>query len=333
MNFKEILFKVKKSKESFYMMRCKAYGSTSASASLSLLDIERRDMGPLDILVEILFCGVCHSDLHIAKNEWGHTQYPVVPGHEIIGKIIGLGTNVQKHKLGDIVGIGCIVGSCGNCPSCSSHLEQYCDQGFTLVFNSTDKHSGITNFGGFSKQIVVSEKYAVNIPSSLQQHLPRVAPLLCAGITTYSPLSNWKVSNKTKCAIIGLGGLGHMALKLAKAMQAHTTIFTSSSSKILEALRLGADECIVTSDKDSMKQQEGKYDFILNTISSDHNLQSFLSLLKRDGSMCMVGLPGSPYRELCMDSLIHKRLSLCGSLIGSIKETEEMLNFCAQHNI
>ena len=316
------------------MIKTTGYAAQSATTPLGPFDFERRDLRKEDVLIDILYCGICHSDLHVARNEWKSTNYPVVPGHEIIGRVSKVGSAVKGFKEGDLVGVGCIIGCCQSCSNCKSDLEQYCDKGFTLVFNTSDPQSGLANHGGFSKQIIVEDRYVLRIPKQFQEKdLAAVAPLLCAGITTYSPLKHWKVGKGTKVGIVGLGGLGHMAVKLAHAMGAHVTVFTTSVEKSAEAKKLGADEVVVSTQSDAMKKQEGSLDFILNTVASVHDLNAFLALLKRDGTMCLVGLPPEPHKNLRADFFIGKRRQLAGSLIGSIKETQEMLDFCAEKKV
>ena len=316
------------------MIKTVGYAAHSETSPLAPFHFERRDLRKQDVLIDILFCGICHSDLHLVRNEWKNTVYPVVPGHEIIGRIRKVGAGVTAFKEGDIVGVGCIIGSCQNCPSCRSHLEQYCDKGFTLVFNTPDPQTGSMNYGGFSKQIIVEDNYALRIPKQFQEHeLSAVAPLLCAGITTYSPLKHWQVGKETKVGIVGLGGLGHVAVKLAHALGAHVTVFTTSPEKAREAQKLGAHEVVISTKKDEMSKHINRFDFILNTVAFVHDLNSYLELLKRDGTMCLVGLPSQPFQNLRADLFITKRRQLAGSLIGSIKETQELLDFCAKHKI
>jgi uncharacterized zinc-type alcohol dehydrogenase-like protein len=313
------------------MMKTPAYGASSATTPLAALTIERREVGPEDVQIEILYCGVCHSDLHMARNEWGGAVYPVVPGHEIVGRVTKVGDKVKKLKVGDIAGVGCLVDSCRKCPACDEGLEQYCENGFVGTYNGEDKHTGGMTYGGYSSQIVVDEHFVLHIPSNLD--IKAVAPLLCAGITTYSPLHHWKVGKGTKVGVVGLGGLGHMAVKIAHAMGAHVVLFTTSPGKEADARRLGADEVVVSKDPEQMKKQENKLDFILNTVAAPHNLDAFLVLLKREGTMTLVGAPGTPHPSPQVFNLIFKRRHLAGSLIGGIEETQEMLDFCAKHNI
>jgi len=308
----------------------KAYGATSATEALKPLTIQRREVLPHDVQIEILYCGVCHSDIHTARSEWGPARYPVVPGHEIIGKIVSVGEHVSKFKVGDIVGVGCIVDSCRTCPSCQENLEQYCENGMTGTYNSPDKNSGGHTYGGYSEQIVVDENYVLSIPSNLD--IAKVAPLLCAGITTWSPLAKWNVKAGDKVGIIGLGGLGHMGIKFAHALGAHVVMITTSPSKGQDAKKLGADQVLLSNDSEAMKAQENSFDFLLNTIPVGHNVDKYLKLLKRDRTMVMVGAI-EPLEPVNSALLVGKRRNLAGSLIGGIKETQEMLDFCGKHNI
>lgn len=307
----------------------KAFGTEASDAPLKNLNIQRRNVAPHDVQIEILYCGICHSDLHAVKNEWGGTTYPIVPGHEIVGKIIQAGEQVTKFKIGDMAGVGCIVDSCHECDYCKSGEEQYCEKGWTVVFNSPDKISGGMTYGGFSENIVVDENYVVHVPETL--NLASAAPLLCAGITVYSPLKHWKAGAGKKVGIIGIGGLGHIAIKIAKAMGAYITVFTTSNSKADDAKRLGADCVILSTDAEQMKNCP-KQDIILDTVSAKHNINSYISLLKADGSLVMVGLPAE-LLEISAFNIVHGRKSFSGSNIGGIRETQEVLNFCAAHNI
>jgi alcohol dehydrogenase (NADP+) len=316
------------------MSKTTGYAAQSATSLLAPFEFERRDLREKDLLIDILYCGICHSDLHMARNEWNKSNYPIVPGHEIIGRVTKVGPKVKSYKVGDLIGIGCIIGSCQSCDSCKADLEQYCEKGFTLVFNSEDPQSGERNHGGFSKQIVVDEKYAIRIPKQFKEKdLPAVAPILCAGITTYSPLKHWKVERGTKVGIVGLGGLGHMAVQLAHALGAHVTVFTTSPNKANEARELGADEVVISKEPKALENHANSLDFILNTVAFIHDLNPYLSLLKHDGTMCLVGLPAQPYEKLEAYELISKRKALAGSLIGGIKETQELLDFCAKHHV
>ncbi len=312
------------------MHKVNGYAAHSAKESLAPFTFERREVGATDVQIEILFCGVCHSDLHTARNEWQNTVYPVVPGHEIVGRVTAVGADVKSFKVGDLAGVGCLSDSCRVCPDCADGLEQYCDQGI-FTYNSPDKHTGKMTYGGYSNQIITDEHFVLRIPIKLD--LAAVAPLLCAGITTYSPLRHWKVGAGSKVGIVGLGGLGHMAVKLAHAMGAHVVLFTTSANKIEDAKRLGANEVVISKNPDEMKKHLKSFDFILNTVAASHNLDVFTELLKRDGTMCLNGVPEFPHPSPSIFNLIFKRRQIAGSLIGGIKETQEMLDFCAEHNI
>lgn len=312
------------------MTKAISYAAHSAKEPLSFFKFERRDIGPKDVQVEILFCGVCHSDLHTARNEWQNAVYPVVPGHEIVGRVTSVGADVKTFKVGDLAGVGCLVDSCRVCSDCADGLEQYCDHE-VFTYNSPDKHTGKITYGGYSDQIVVDEHFVLHISDKL--NLAAVAPLLCAGITTYSPLKHWKVGAGSKVGIVGLGGLGHMAVKLAHAMGAHVVLFTTSSNKVEDAKRLGADEVVISKNPDEMKAHLKSFDFILNTVAAAHDLDIFTELLKRDGTMCLNGVPEHSHPSPSIGNLIFKRRQIAGSLIGGIKETQEMLDFCAEHNI
>lgn len=314
-------------------MTTNAYAAYSATEPLKPFSFEPRNVGENDIQIQILFCGVCHSDLHIARNEWKGTTYPVVPGHEIVGKVTSVGTNVKSFKVGDLAGVGCLVDSCRTCPSCKESLQQYCDNGeLVFTYNSPDKHlPGKMTYGGYSSQIIVDQEFVLKISPKL--NLAAVAPLLCAGITTYSPLKQWKVGKGQKVGIVGLGGLGHMGVKFAHAFGAHTVLFTTSKNKIEDAKKLGADEVVISKDETDMAKHLNSFDFILNTVAASHNLDIFTSLLKRDGTMCLVGVPEHAHPSPDIGNLIFKRRRIAGSLIGGIKETQEMLDFCAEHNI
>ncbi|AUB83754.1 NAD(P)-dependent alcohol dehydrogenase [Candidatus Thiodictyon syntrophicum] len=306
------------------------YAAHSATAPLALFDFARRAPGPRDVQIEILYCGVCHSDLHTVRDEWHNSVYPVVPGHEIVGRVTAVGGEVKGFKVGDLAGVGCMVDSCGTCPDCRDGLEQYCPT-FTLTYNSPDPHTGKMTYGGYSNRIVVDEHFVLRVSDKL--HLPGVAPLLCAGITTWSPLRQWKVGKGQKVGVVGLGGLGHMAVKFAHAFGAHVVLFTTSPGKAADARRLGADEVVISKNPDEMKQHLASFDFILNTVAAPHNLDAYLELLKRDGTMCLVGAPENPHPSPTVFNLIFKRRRLAGSLIGGIRETQEMLDFCAEHGI
>lgn len=310
------------------------YAASDKTAPLAPFTFERRSLRPLDVKIEILFCGVCHSDLHQARNEWHNTRYPVVPGHEIVGRVVQVGQDVKALKVGDLAGVGCLVDSCRTCPSCKEHLEQYCENGMTFTYNGIDKIDGTTTYGGYSGEIVVDEAFVLKIPKQFtEKDLPGVAPLLCAGITTYSPLCHWKVGKDSRVGVVGIGGLGHMAIKLAKAMGAHVVVFTSSESKVEDAKRLGASEVVISKDKKEMGKFAASLDFIINTVSVSHNLDEYLQLLKQGGTMCLVGAPPTPHPSPNVTNLIYKRRSLGGSLIGGLKETQEMLDFCGRHHV
>jgi uncharacterized zinc-type alcohol dehydrogenase-like protein len=307
-----------------------AYAAQDAKSHVAPFAIARREPGPTDVQIDILYCGVCHSDLHTVRNEWQNTVYPVVPGHEIVGRVTRVGNEVKKFKEGDIAGVGCMVDSDRTCPSCRQGLEQYCETGATLTYNSEDKHLGGMTYGGYSKQIVVDEAFVLRIADT--KNLAGVAPLLCAGITTYSPLRHWKVGKGQRVGIVGLGGLGHMGLKLAHAMGAKVTLFTTSPGKTEDAKRLGADEVVISKDTAAMEKLASTFDFILDTVSAQHDINLYLNLLKRDATLVQVGAPEQPL-PTAVFSLIFKRRNFAGSLIGGIAETQEMLDFCAEHGI
>lgn len=308
----------------------KAYGTNLASAPLEILNINRRDTTPHDVEIDILYCGVCHSDLHTVRNEWHGTIYPVVPGHEIVGKILSVGEEVTKFKVGDLAAVGCMVDSCRHCEHCMEGLEQYCDTGNILTYNSPDKHLGGQTYGGYSEKIVVDEDFVLHVPGNLD--LASTAPLLCAGITTWSPLKHWNVGPGKKVGVVGIGGLGHMGIKLAKALGAHVIVFTTSISKIEDAKRLGADEVVLSRDENQLRNFSNSLDFILDTVSAAHSIDEYLRLLKTDGVLVLVGAPENPL-SVAAFSLIPGRKSFAGSTIGSIAETQEMLDFCSEHNI
>ncbi|KAA0991956.1 NAD(P)-dependent alcohol dehydrogenase [Dyadobacter aurulentus] len=308
----------------------KAYGTTAAEAPINAMDISRRVPTAHDVQIKIRYCGVCHSDIHTARSEWGGTIYPCVPGHEIVGEIIRVGDHVSKFKVGDIVGVGCMVDSCRECQYCQEGLEQYCEPGMTGTYNSPDKYLDTPTFGGYSESVVVDENYVLRIPENLD--LAATAPLLCAGITTYSPLRHWKVGPGHKVGVVGIGGLGHMGIKIAKAMGAHVVAFTTSESKFSEAKRLGADEVVLSKDGEQMAAYRGKLNFILDAVSAEHDIDAYLSLLRVDGSLALVGAPENPL-PVAAFSLIMGRKSFAGSMIGGIAETQEMLDFCGEHNI
>jgi len=305
----------------------KAYAATSANEPLVPFQISRRDVGPNDVFIDIAYCGICHSDIHQARNEWGSSTYPMVPGHEIVGTVKEVGKDVKKFKVGDTVGVGCMVDSCRTCGSCVENLEQYCETRPAFTYNSTELDGKTPTQGGYSSQIVVKEDFVLRVAPNLP--LERVAPLLCAGITTYSPLKHWKIGPGHKVAVAGLGGLGHMAVKIAAALGAEVTVLSTSPAKKDDALKLGAKHFINTKEPDTPKNH---FDFILSTVSAPYALNQYTEMLKRDGSMIVVGVPSEPI-ELNIGSLIFGRRSIAGSLIGGIAETQEMLDFCAKHNI
>lgn len=310
--------------------KIKAFGTEAPEADLKQMNIERRDVTAKDVEIDILFCGVCHSDLHTARNEWHGTIYPNVPGHEIVGRITKVGPNVNKFKVGDLAAVGCMVDSCRECEQCRHGNEQYCENGNTLTYNSPDKYLNRQTFGGYSERVVVDEDFVLRVPENLD--LAATAPLLCAGITTWSPLKHWNVGPGMKVGIVGIGGLGHMGVKLAKAMGAHVVVITTSPSKVNDAERLGADEVILSTHGEQMKAHVGTLNFILDCVSAQHDVNAYLRLLKTDGTLAIVGAPEHPL-PIAAFSLIPGRKSFAGSTIGSIKETQEMLDFCGKYNI
>lgn len=313
--------------------QAKAYAVHSADDTFGPFDFQRRDPGANDVAIDILFCGVCHSDLHTARGEWGGTLYPCVPGHEIVGRVTAVGSDVTEFAVGDLAGVGCMVDSCGTCPSCREGEEQYCETtGFVGTYNGPDKHLGGHTFGGYSDHIVVDKGFVLKIGHD-EKDLAAVAPLLCAGITTYSPLRHWKVGPGQKVGVVGLGGLGHMGVKIAAAMGAEVYVFSTSPNKREDAKRLGAKDLIVSKDAEAMAEHAGSFHFILNTVAAAHDLNPFLALLKRDGTMTLVGVPDQPHDPLNVGTLVFGRRSLAGSLIGGIRETQEMLDFCRDHNL
>lgn len=308
----------------------KAFGTPAAEAPLDQMGINRREVTPHDVEIDILYCGVCHSDLHTARNEWHFTMYPCVPGHEIVGRVTKVGAHVTKYKVGDMVGVGCMVDSCRECEYCKEDLEQFCEKGNIQTYNGPDKHLGAHTFGGYSEKVVVDEHFVLRIPDNLDP--AAAAPLLCAGITTYSPLHHWNVGPGKKVGIVGIGGLGHMGIKIAKAMGAHVVAFTTSESKFAEAKRLGADEVVLSKDEKQMAAFQGKLHFILDCVSAQHDVNAYLNLLRVDGSLALVGAPEHPL-PVAAFSVIMGRKSFAGSMIGGIAETQEMLDFCGKHNI
>lgn len=310
-------------------MRTKAYAATSPTSRIAPYTIDRRAVGARDVRIDIAFCGVCHSDLHTARGEWQGTSYPCVPGHEIVGTVAEVGPSVTRYAIGDTVGVGCMVGSCGSCSSCEAGLEQYCIPGFTGTYNGADLHGGVT-YGGYSESVVVDEHFVLRIPKGLD--LAAAAPLLCAGITTWSPLKHWKAGPGTKVGIVGLGGLGHMALKLARALGAHVVQFTTSPKKGEDALRLGAHEVVLSTDAAQMQKHASSFDLIIDAVSADHDLNAYLALVKLDGTLTLVGAPEKPLSIEAFKMLLPRR-NFAGSCIGGIAETQEMLDFCGEHGI
>lgn len=312
------------------MSKVKAYGAQASDAKLEALDIERREITADDVKIEIDYCGVCHSDIHQVRNDWKNSKYPVVPGHEIIGRVTQVGKNVSNFKEGDLVGVGCMVDSCQECDSCKEDLEQFCENGATLTYNSKDEHLGGHTFGGYSEQIVVDKEFVLKVPENIDAKA--AAPLLCAGITTYSPLRHWNVKKGDKVGVIGLGGLGHMGVKFAHAIGAHVVMITTSPSKSEDAKKLGADEVLISKNEEDMKKQAGTFDFLLNTVPVGHDMNPYIALLKRDATMVLVGAI-EPLDPVHGGGLIGGRKRIAGSVIGGIKETQEMLDFCGEHNI
>ena len=313
-------------------MATKAYAAQSADTPVAPFEIDRRAVGAHDVQIDILYCGVCHSDLHQVRGEWGNTIYPCVPGHEIVGRVTAVGDHVGKFKVGDIAAVGCMVDSCDHCASCDEGLEQYCENGFTGTYNGDNSGTGTNTYGGYSEAIVVKEHFVLKVNHSEEQ-LAAVAPLLCAGITTWSPLKHWGAGPGKKVGIVGIGGLGHMGIKLAHALGAHTVAFTTSESKVEAAKALGADEVIISKNADEMAAHARSFDLIINTVAASHNLDPFLGCLKRDGTMVLVGAPEHAHPSPTVFNLIVARRSLAGSLIGGIAETQEMLDFCAEKGV
>jgi uncharacterized zinc-type alcohol dehydrogenase-like protein len=313
-------------------MTVKAYGARAADAPIEAMEIERRAPGPRDVQIEIAYCGICHSDLHTVRSEWGGTLYPCVPGHEIVGHVSAIGAEVTGFAVGETVGVGCLVDSCQHCSACAEGLEQYCETGFTGTYNGPTADAPGHTLGGYAQRIVVDDRFVLRIRHPAEQ-LAAVAPLLCAGITTWSPLRHWNAGPGRKVGIVGIGGLGHMGVKLAHAMGARTVAFTTSEGKREDAKALGADAVIVSRNRDEMKAHAGSFDLIVNTVAASHNLDAFTRLLKRDGTMVLVGVPEHPHPSPDISALIFKRRSIAGSLIGGIAETQEMLDFCAEKGI
>ncbi len=314
------------------MSSTRAYAVHSPEDRFAPLGIDRRELNANDVAIAIRYCGVCHSDLHTARGEWGGTRYPCVPGHEIVGEVTAVGPDVTKFKAGDLVGVGCMVDSCQRCQPCDDGLEQYCENGMTGTYNGPTQDMRDNTYGGYSDKIVVREEFVLHVRHAAEQ-LAAVAPLLCAGITTWSPLRHWNAGPGKKVGIVGIGGLGHMGIKLSHALGAHTVAFTTSPDKVEAARSLGADEVVVSRDKEQMKAHANSFDLIVNTVAAPHNLDAFLGLLKLDGTMVLVGAPSEPHPSPNVFSLVMKRRSLAGSLIGGIPETQEMLDFCAEHGI
>jgi uncharacterized zinc-type alcohol dehydrogenase-like protein len=312
------------------MPASKGYGTLNAQSPLAPYSFTRREPGPTEIVVDTLFCGVCHTDLHMVRNEWGQSIYPLVPGHEIVGRVTAVGSAVTKFKAGSIAAIGVIVDSCRKCAPCKRSEENYCDEGPTLTYAATDRVDGSITMGGYSSNYVVDERFAHHVPANL--NLAGVAPLLCAGITTYSPLRHWKVGPGMKVGIVGLGGLGHMALKFAHSLGAHTVQFTTNLRKKEDAMRLGADEVVLSSDANAMKAHAHSFDFIVDAVSAPHPVDDYTALLKQDATICLVGLPDKP-PAVNIFNLIGRRVSVAGSMIGGMTETQEMLDYCGKHNI
>lgn len=310
------------------------YAALSAHSKLAPFTFERRQLQPYDVLVDILYCGICHSDIHEARNEWWNTKYPIVPGHEIIGRVAQIGTQVKRFTVGESVAVGCIIGSCGECAPCKKGLEQYCENEYTDTFNAVDPYTDGYTYGGYSQNIVVNEKYVFHLPEAFKkENLAAVAPLMCAGITTYSPLMHWRVGKGQKVGIIGIGGLGHIAIKIAHALGAEVVAFTSTQEKLVDAKRLGASETLLWQDTESLLHHGDSFDFLLCTLPVPYDENRFIDLLKRDGVMCIVGIPPAALDGLRADKLILGRKSIAGSLIGGLPETREMLEFCAKHGI
>jgi uncharacterized zinc-type alcohol dehydrogenase-like protein len=309
-----------------------AFAAFTADTPLAPHTLTRRAPLPNDVAIDIVFCGVCHSDIHYLRGEWGPIPYPAVAGHEIVGHVTAVGSDVKDFKVGDAVGVGCLVDSCLACPSCEEGLENYCEKGFSGgTYMGVDKHTGGPTYGGYSTAITVDQHFVLRIPANLD--LAGAAPLLCAGITTYSPLRHWKVGKGSKVGVVGLGGLGHMGVKFAAAMGADVTVFTTSPSKVADAEKLGAHHVVISTDADAMAGAAGQFDFILNTVAASHNLDPFIGALKRDGTMVMVGAPSTPHASPNVMGMIFGRKSIAGSLIGGLKETQEMLDFCGAHDI
>ncbi len=309
-----------------------AFAAQTAKSTLESFTIDRRDPGPTDVAIEILYCGVCHSDIHAARGEWPGMIFPLIPGHEIVGKVTKLGTGVKGFKVGEFAAVGCLVDSCRKCANCNAGMEQYCDPGFTLTYNSPDVHfPGKPTYGGYSKHITVDQRFVLHVPPT--KNLAGVAPLLCAGITTYSPLKHWGAGKGKKVGIVGLGGLGHMGVKLSHALGAETVLFTTSHGKVEDGKRLGADDVVISRDPTQIAKHTNSFDFILNTVAAAHDLDQYNVLLKRDGTQCLVGAPETPHPSPSVWNMLMKRRSIAGSAIGGLPETQEMLNFCSERQI
>lgn len=316
------------------MSKIQAFAATSPISGVAPFTFEREEPHENEVKLEILYCGVCHTDIHIVRNEWQNTIYPVVPGHEIVGKVVAVGSKVKKFKLGDLAAVGCLINSCRQCHNCQEHLEQFCVKGPTLTYNSPDPAHHRATYGGYSTHISVIEDFALTLSKKFTAtDLPGVAPLLCAGITTYSPLKHWGVTKGHKVGVVGLGGLGHMGIKFAHSFGAHVVCFTTSPKKIADAKRLGADEVVLSNDPNAFSAHTGSFDFILDTVAASHSLDPYLASLKRDGTLCLVGAPSSPHPSPNVTLLIFQRRQMAGSLIGGIKETQEMLDYCADKHI
>jgi uncharacterized zinc-type alcohol dehydrogenase-like protein len=313
------------------MYNAKAYSAARATAPLAKTTIQRRNPSECDVQIEILYCGICHSDIHMVRSEWSPIPivYPIVPGHEIVGKVTKVGSAVTKFKVGDIAAVGCLVDSDRTCPECQAGLEQFCPN-MVLTYNSPEKQTGGVTYGGYSDSIVVDERFVLRVPVNLE--LAGAAPLLCAGITTYSPLRHWGVKKGKKAGVVGLGGLGHMGVKIARALGAHVVVFTTSSKKKDDAIRLGANEVVLSRNEDEMRKHMGSFDFILDTVAAEHDVNAYINLLRRDGNLTLVGVPDKPF-SVAAFGLIFGRRSFSGSLIGGLAETQEMLDFCGAHNI
>jgi uncharacterized zinc-type alcohol dehydrogenase-like protein len=316
------------------MTTTRAFAAFDATSPLRPFELERHEPGPRDVVIEIQYCGVCHSDLHTARAEWGGTQYPCVPGHEIVGRVSRVGAEVARFVAGARVGVGCMVDSCRTCASCRDGFEQYCDRGeITWTYNGRDRRAAgeQTTYGGYANQIVVDEAFCLRLPAELP--LAALAPLLCAGVTTWSPLRHWGVGKGSKVGVVGLGGLGHMAVKLAHAFGAETVLFTTSPAKAEDARRLGADEVVISSDPEAMKRQASRFDLILDTVAASHDLDAYTSLLRRDATLVLLGVPERPHASPSVGKLVGKRRRIAGTLIGGIRETQEMLDFCGEHGL